>query len=457
MMKNWLYLLALIFLLATQACQNSKHFTKIAQKQEAAGLNKEASESYYTALWKKRANIDAQIGMKKTGQTVLSAMLSEFSQKSSFGNKKEAVYSFISAREYQAKIKGVGVELQIPEFYLGDFEKVKKSYLTELYEQGTKMLEDNKFTDAETNFNEIGRLDPNFKDAGDLKDIAYLEPIYQKALTELDAKHYRAAYSGFLKVEERKLGYKESSDLKKKCLEKGKYTVALLPFTNGTNMQGSDTKATAYVLNALTQINDPFLHVIDRENLNNILAEQRIQMSGIFSESNAVEIGKISGAKALITGTVLNHTAQNGQVRRVTRNGFESYQVKKVNAEGKTFYDTEYKQIQFDEYYNYAESNVSIQYKMTSIETASLIKNDIFTEKKKDEVIYAIYGGNANNLFPANGNVVNLNNRDRNTLKDMLNGRRNLRDGNDLANDLYIEIANKIADNVKTQLQTLVP
>jgi hypothetical protein len=222
-------------------------------------------------------------------------------------------------------------------------------------------------------------------------------------------------------------------------------------------MQGSDTKATAYILNALTQINDPFLQVIDRENLNNILAEQRIQMSGIFSESNAVEIGKISGAKALITGTVLNHTVQNGQLRKVTRNGFESYQVKKVNAEGKTFYDTEYKSVQFDEYYNYSESNVSIQYKMTSIETASLIKNDIFTEKNKDEVIYAIYGGNANNLFPASGNVVNTNNRDRNALKDMLNARRNVRDGNDIANELYIEIAKKIAENVKTQMQTLVP
>jgi len=456
-MKHWLYLFAVTLLLCTQACQNSKHYTKLAQKQEASGLNKEASESYYTALWKKRANIDAQIGMKKTGQTVLNGLLSEFSQKSSFGNKKEAVYTFISAREYQAKIKGVGVELQIPEFYLGDFEKVKKSYLTELYEQGTKLLEDNKFADAENNFNEIGRLDPNFKDAGDLKDIAYLEPIYQKAKTEFEAKHYRAAYNGFIKVEERKLGYKESANLKNKCLEKGKYTVALLPFSNGTNMQGSDTKATAYILNALTQINDPFLHVIDRENLNNILAEQRIQMSGIFSESNAVEIGKISGARALITGTVLNHTVQNGQLRKVTRNGFESYQVKKVNAEGKTFYDTGYKSVQFDEYYNYSESNVSIQYKMTSIETASLIKNDIFTEKNKDEVIYAIYGGNTNNLFPANGNVVNTNNRDRNALKDMLNARRNVRDGNDIANELYIEIAKKIAENVKTQMQTLVP
>jgi len=456
-MKNGLILFIAILLLGTQSCQNSKHYTKLAQKQEAAGLNKEASESYYQALWRKRANIDAQIGMKKTGQTVLNRMLSEFSQKSSFGNKKEAVYTFISAREYQAKIKGVGVELQIPDFYLGDFEKVKKSFLTELYEQGTKLLEENKFTDAETNFNEIGRLDPNFKDAGDLKDIAYLEPIYQKAQAEFEAKHYRAAYSEFIKVEERKLGYKESADFKIKCLEKGQYTVALLPFTNGTNMPGSEAKATAYILNALTQINDPFLHVIDRENLNNIFAEQRIQMSGIFSESNAVEIGKISGARALITGTILNHTVQNGQTRKVTRNGYESYQVKKVNAQGQTFYDTDYKKVQFDEYYNYSESNVSIQYKMTSIETASLIKNDIFTEKKKDEVIYAIYGGNANNLFPASGNVVNTNNRDRNALKEMLNARRNVREGNDLANDLYIEIAKKIADNVKTQMQTLVP
>ena len=287
-MKNWLYLIAGAILLSTQACHNSKHYTKLAQKQEAAGLNKEASESYYTALWKKRANIDAQIGMKKTGQTVLNGMLSEFSQKSSFGNKKEAVYAFISAREYQSRIVGVGVELQIPDFYLGDFEKVKKSYLTDLYEQGTKLLEENKFGDAETNFNEISRLDPNFKDAGELKDIAYLEPIYQKGVAELEAKHYRTAYTSFGKVEERKLGYKESADLKKKCLDKGRYTIALLPFTNGTNMQGSDTKATAYILNALTQINDPFLQVIDRENLNNILAEQRIQMSGIFSESNAV-------------------------------------------------------------------------------------------------------------------------------------------------------------------------
>jgi hypothetical protein len=456
-MKNWFYLLAVTLLLSAQACQNSKHYTKLAHKQEAAGLEKEASESYYAALLKKRGNINAQIGMKKTGQIVLNEMLSEFSQKTSLGYKKDAVYSFLSAQAYQLKIKGVGVELLIVDFYKEDFEKVKKSYLTELYEIGTKLLEDTKYAQAESNFNEINQLEPNFKDARNLRDIAYLEPIYQKAQADFEAKHYRAAYNGFIKVSQRKLGYRESSDLMKSCLEKGKYTIALVPFSNGTNTRGCDIKATAYILNALTQIDDPFLQVIDRENLNNILAEQRIQMSGIFSESNAVEIGKISGAKALITGTVLNHTVQNGQLRKETRNGFESYQVKKVNSEGKTFYDTEYKPVQFDEYYNYTESNVSIKYNLTSIETASLIKNDIITEKNKDEVIYAIYGGNATNLFPASGNVVNTNYRDRNALKDMLNARKNVRDGNDMANELYIEIAKKIADNIKSQMQTLVP
>ena len=152
-MKNSLYLLAVALLLSTQACQNSKHYTKIAQKQEAAGLNKEAADNYYSALWKKRTNIDAQIGMKKTGQIVMNEMLSEFSKKNNFGNKKEAVYSYISARDYQDKISNIGVELQIPEFYEADYEKVKKSYLTDLYEQGTKLLEENKFADAEVNFN----------------------------------------------------------------------------------------------------------------------------------------------------------------------------------------------------------------------------------------------------------------------------------------------------------------
>ena len=235
------------------------------------------------------------------------------------------------------------------------------------------------------------------------------------------------------------------------------YTLALLPFKNGTPINGADIKIAAYLLDELTKLNDPFLKVVDRENMNSILAEQRFQMSGIFNESMAVEVGKIAGAKAIISGTVLNQTSTVGSMNKVTRNAFESYMVKKVNAEGKAYYETAYNPVTYDEYFNAAEAKLSIQYKLTSLETATMLKSSIVDKSKKDEVLYATYGGNSNNLYPANGNMVNTNQRDRNALQNMLKANRSLKDPNELANDLYIETAKQIASEIKAQLQILVP
>lgn len=451
-------LLSLLFIsLLFASCANSNHFTKLGQKQEAAGLNREAAESFYTALMKKRANLDAQIGMKKNGQMVLNTKLNDFSQKNSFGSKKEAVYLFQEARDYQTRIAGVGVELTIPDYQVADYEKAKKDYLNDLYEAGSKLLEDNKFSEAEINFNEIAKLDPSFKDAGELKDIAYVEPFYEKAQEAFDAKQYRACYNNLLKVEERKLNYKDSGTLKSQALEKGMYTVALLPFKNGTPVNGVDIKIAAYILDELTKLNDPFLKVVDRENMNSILAEQRFQMSGIFNENMAVEVGKIAGAKAIISGTVLNQSATTGTLRKITVPAFESYQVKKVNPEGKAYYETAFNQVTYDEYNNSSQANVSVQYKLTSLETATMLKSAIVEKTNSDQVDYAVYGGNSNNLYPAAGNMVNTRNADRNALQMKLRANQNLKNPNDLANQLYIDVAKEIANEIKAQLQILVP
>ncbi|MFN5091857.1 MAG: CsgG/HfaB family protein [Bacteroidota bacterium] len=455
-MKRYTFFIFLVSIVVLSSCHNSKYYTKLGAKQEAAGLTNEAADSYYTAVQKKRSNLDAQIGLKKNAQLVLNLKLNEFTQRNNFGTKREAVYAYQTAIDYKNRIAGVGVQLTVPDYQVSDFEKTKKAYLNELYEDGTKLLEESKFKEAENQFTEISKWDPSFKDAENLKDIAYAEPLYQKGIEEFNAKRYRASHENFSKVHDKKLNYKETEKYMEQCIQKGMYTMALMPFQNGTNVNGADTKAGAYILNALTTVKDPFMNVVDRENLQTILNEQKFQMSGVFSESNAVEIGKIAGAKAIITGTVLNHTVSNGQLRKVTRNGFESYQVQKVNAEGKTYYDTEFKPVTYDEYYNYCEANVSIQYKLTSLETGGLLKTEIVTDKKKDEVLYVVYGGNGNNLYPANGNVVNTNYSDRNALKNMLNGRKNLADPQELANTIYIESATKIANTLAKEMLNLV-
>jgi hypothetical protein len=92
----------------------------------------------------------------------------------------------------------------------------------------------------------------------------------------MDIKHYREAYDGFNKVMARKVDYKDAKVKSKECIEKGTYTIALLPFENATSSTGLDAKVSAYTLEALTSINDPFLRIVDREHIQAICDQHGI-------------------------------------------------------------------------------------------------------------------------------------------------------------------------------------
>lgn len=55
----------------------------------------------------------------------------------------------------------------------------------------------------------------------------------------------------------------------------------------------------------------PYFTVVNRTDLNKIIAEQKIQNSGLMDESTAVEVGNLLGAKAIISGSVNAPTVSN--------------------------------------------------------------------------------------------------------------------------------------------------
>ncbi|MEY3398080.1 MAG: hypothetical protein RL220_674 [Bacteroidota bacterium] len=451
------YVIPLLFItLALYSCSGTKHYTKLGLKQEENGLTEEAAGSYYIALQKKRTNVDAQIGMKKTGQLVLNNKLNEFSKARNFGSKKDAVYSFHTARDYRDKIKGVGVNLDLAEFYVQDYNSVKEAYMYELYEEGTSLLEEEKFQEAEKRFNEIKMLDPNFKDAGELGDIAYLEPLYSEASKSMEAGMYRKAYEGFEKVIARKSSYKDAVKLKQECLDKGTYTIALLPFTNASGTEGMDAKISAYTLEALTKINDPFLRIVDREHMQAILTEQKLQLSGVVDEQTAVQVGQLVGAQAILTGTVLSYEASSGQLKSTSRTGYESYREKKVNAEGQEYFETKYKKVNYNEYYNQSSCQLSFQYKLISLATGELLKTEILEKQVKDEVLYATYQGDSNNLYPATQSGPNLNAGDRKALLSMIQGRQQLKSSSQLSNDVFETLSRSMSQQIDGVVLQLV-
>lgn len=455
-MIRFYFIFVLIATLLT-SCHGTKYHTKIAVKQETAGLTNEAANSYYTALTKKRTNVDAQIGMKKNGQLVLNQMLGEFAREKSFGSNKNAVYAFHKARDYKNKIQGVGVTLDIAEFYLQDYNNARDGYLMELYEEGTTLLEQEKYNEAEIRFKEIKNFDPNFKDSKDLADIAYMEPLYSAGLKALEVKHYREAYEKFDQVITRKPDYKDAKNLKKECLDKGTYTIALLSFENATNTTGLDAKVSAYTLEALTSINDPFLRIVDREHMQAILQEQKLQLSGVVDEATAVNVGQLVGAQAILTGTVLNYSTRNGQLRSQNVNAYEAYKVKKLNSEdGKYYYETRYKPVTYTQYSNSNSCSVSFQYKLINLKTGELIKTDIIEKSVIDEISYARYDGNANELYPASGNNVSFNQNERKSLMGMLNSRQELKPSGELSNELFNVISKQLSNEIGKTVKTIV-
>lgn len=131
---------------------------------EALGQYADAADMFYYAVQAKRTNVEALAGLKRCGQMTLSKKLSEFNQAYNDSKNKEAVYFYQDAKAYYEKLNAVGVSLNFPSFYDEYYQEVKDTYLEDRYYEGSKLLSDERFSEAETIFKEIQKLQANYKD-----------------------------------------------------------------------------------------------------------------------------------------------------------------------------------------------------------------------------------------------------------------------------------------------------
>ena len=290
------------------SCSGSKSYAKKAGKLDKAGLYAEAADMYLQSVQRNAKNVDAKIGLKKTGQQVLDDKMSDFFRAFSMGGqKRDAVNAYLDGKSYYERVQRLGVQLDIPDHYRRDFEQVKGEFLVELYQRGTELMEKQDFKAAEATFSEIARLEPDYKDATSLQSVAYLEPLYRQGSVDLEAGHYRKAYDALNKVVTKDASYKDARELRDLTLTKGQYSIAVLPFTSAVQGKDLSTRFSAYAITAITETGDPFLKVVDRENIDRILAEQRLGLSGVVDEQTAVQVGNLIGAQAVLMGSVVEY------------------------------------------------------------------------------------------------------------------------------------------------------
>ncbi|MBS1582457.1 MAG: hypothetical protein JST66_09690 [Bacteroidetes bacterium] len=441
------------------ACSGSKSFSKKAAKLEAGGLYAEAADMYLQSAVRNAKNVDAKIGLKKTGQQLLNDKLSTFFKAFSVGGRKEdAVNAYLDARNYADRVQRAGVVLDIPDSYKADFDQVKGEYLVELYTQGQDLLAKQDYKAAEALFAKIGRLEPGYKDAGSLQNVAYLEPLYRSGKDALEGGKYRAAYTDLDKVVKKDAAYKDAGALRQQAVDKGRYAIAVLPFSGPSDRKAQAATVQAYATTALTEVDDPFLSVVDRENIQRILDEQRLGMSGVVDEQTAVSAGKLMGAQAVLMGTLIEYREDPGSLRRSTKDGFESYQVKQLNKETQEYqYVTRYKPVKYTEYYQENKVTISYSYKLVSLETGQVLMSKVVDKQTEDHAWYASYDGNKAALFPMANGVVNTSNNARRELNGLLNGSREVKSTTVLGNELLRSSCSGMAATIQQELASKLP
>lgn len=445
---NKFFLALWMMLLMAVGCTTSKSLMKDGMEFQSAGMYEQAVEAYKQSLSRKITNAESKKGLQESGQRLLEVKLDEFSRARLMDRHRDAVYSFMDAESFMESLKRYGVRLEMPQHYLKDYTVVEDIYLSDLYARGTQALEDEQFEKAEKLFQEVSRIHPGYGDVERKLGKSVLEPEYRRATGFMSEERYREAYRLFEGIYRQDPDYRDTQELMEESLEMGRFVVALLPFDAHGHPQEVATRVQAYTMDGLSDLDNPFLKIVDRQNLDRIIAEQQFSVSGVIDEASAIEVGNLTGAEAILIGELIDYRESLGKLQVRTQNGYESYSVKEKDSEGNEKTVTRYRPVSYKEYRNTKEVFVSIHVKLLSLETSEVLVSEIIDRELSDEVDYIRYDGNASRLFPQRNDRVWTSRSAVNSLRGRVDARTELASTVSMRNDLNRYVGQAIAGRI---------
>ncbi|GAF01483.1 hypothetical protein [Saccharicrinis fermentans] len=451
-MKHLILLISLIFILC--ACA-SKRYVKKASLLENSGLYSDAANNYFNSLQKNINNIDAKLGLKRTGQLVLDDKIENFKSLYQNGSAKEAVYAYRSAEDYLKKIQGVGIKLIFPEEEKNYYREVEDTYLNQIYGEAIKALQLDQFTNSEKLLAEILTINNNYKDAKSQWIVAKYEPIYRTANEQLNNNMYRSAYFTFKTITDHVKTYENSLELMNYSLKQAKVTIYISAVS--TNLSAYQTIASQLnnkIIKGITDIQSPLYEVVgasvtsSQSNTAKLKAFMLDRTKGVENEIT------IPDSKALFEASIQKYTKDNGRLVKTEKKGYlkrtETY-MDKTTQQKKT--RTVYDKVKYYEYYLERKANLTVSYSMKRRDRDEIIISNAFNKEEKDIIHYAYFEGDYKKIVPGTWKYQTKSNAADKVYDDAssVNKLRQLFEGNRTAKTLT-QLENTLMNNCVAQI-----
>ncbi|MCX7985556.1 MAG: hypothetical protein N2662_01270 [Bacteroidales bacterium] len=453
MMKVRIY--SLIFIILISIGCVSKRYAKKGAKFEKAGMWELATNAYLKSLSKKRDNIDAIAGLKRSGQQFINEKTENLINAYNSDNLKQTVYIYLKIDSIREQASSFGVELTVSEIASQCFKDAKPKYLEKIYSEAKSYIEEEKFYQAEQLLTEVKKLQPDYGEVAELFKISKCEPIYRQAKKYMDESLYRRAYSHFDKIVREFGSYKDASELRNEALQKATITIKVNTFTSGSyqNLRIAQLVQAA-LTSKLNNLNNPFIKLIDAQNNNLIISEQR------KSEQTGgnLEIGKIIYAKAFLNGEVNVIQISEGETLRTEKKGYLKEETKIKDPEtGQESVKISYRKTVYYIIEQKNQVSIALKFQLTSTETGEVMVSDYLLSNQSDQIEYAVFNGPEDKLIPGYWEKIDVNSsKDEiydnipsvENLRSLLKSKRTLTPTSSLISYAVDELASKAASKI---------
>jgi len=281
-----------------------------ARTYEQEGMLREAHARYSEVYERRHRNVEAHIGMQRTAQAWLDRLESEASGHYLSGTLDRADKAYADVDQYAARMQREGLSLVRDPLLPVRRREARQQSADALYEQAETAFRTDRFVVAEQLAAQVLRLQPDRREAEHLRKLAQLEPRYREGLRAEELGLWRDAYHRYKQVTDRDPAYREAWTRMEHARLQASYSLAYVPVFDttpysdlwGTRLQpgAAEMALAGAVRQAIVDLDDPLIMLIDRENTEQLLAEQQRTMNGTFDDAHVAEAGKLMGARYVL-------------------------------------------------------------------------------------------------------------------------------------------------------------
>lgn len=357
------------FSIILTSCTGAKKLMKDASTLETGGLHTEAL-TIYDNLYTNYAKADALVGMKRVAQRILDKKLSDAQMQCMAENFDASLASYDDAISFYSSYQHLDLHTTKPiEQMRGE---CKGLYIDKLYKQAEDYVKDDDFENAHIFIQRIFRLDRNNQKAVFLDMMCEILPNYRSGEIAAEKGLWREAYVYFNEVCLVDAGFRDAKKRRDEALEKGTFSIVYKVndnrFVNNIYENAQGTLIKGKLLNA----KNPFVELLEREDLNIVLQEQQETMSPEYEESTGPESGKLKRARFILSGEFVSLSYDDNQE---VRSRCDCWNTFKIDSDKVDCYQLT----------NSASLQASFKYKLLDAETGKLYRSDIVHFDKSDQ------------------------------------------------------------------------